>query len=175
MSWLKFLSFSRLRKIIFLKMSGLPVPSHSIRPRIIKWAGVQVDDPAHTFIGEDVIFDSNCPENIHIEKGVRITMRCIILTHYVDPKKYKFSRGHVILKEKSFLGANTIITKAVTIGKNSIVGAGSVVTKDIPDNEVWAGNPAKFIKKVERVTETSNITSFEDENDSCKNKVEALQ
>lgn len=38
---------------------------------------------------------------------------------------------------------------AVTIGRNSVVGAGSIVTKDIPDNEVWAGNPARFIRKLE--------------------------
>lgn len=46
-----------------------------------------------------------------------------------------------------FLGANTIITKSVTIGDNVIVGAGSIVTKDIPSNEIWAGVPARFIKK----------------------------
>ncbi|MEQ3118726.1 acyltransferase [Parabacteroides distasonis] len=40
-----------------------------------------------------------------------------------------------------------MICKSVTIGKNAIVGASSVVTKDIPDNEVWAGNPVRFIKK----------------------------
>lgn len=47
------------------------------------------------------------------------------------------------------IGACSIVLKGVTIGKNSVVGAGSVVTKSIPDNEVWAGNPAKFIRKVD--------------------------
>ena len=42
----------------------------------------------------------------------------------------------------------SIILKGVTIGENSVVGAGSVVTKDIPSGEVWAGNPAKFIRKI---------------------------
>ena len=46
-----------------------------------------------------------------------------------------------------FLGANTVITKPVTIGDNVIVGAGSIITKDIPSNEIWAGVPARFIKK----------------------------
>lgn len=40
-----------------------------------------------------------------------------------------------------------VICNAVRIGENAIVGAGSVVTKDIPDNEIWAGNPARFIRK----------------------------
>ena len=41
----------------------------------------------------------------------------------------------------------TMVVKPVTIGENAIIGAGSVVTKDIPANEVWAGNPARFIRK----------------------------
>ena len=41
----------------------------------------------------------------------------------------------------------TMVVKPVTIGEGAIVGAGSIVTKDIPANEVWAGNPARFIRK----------------------------
>lgn len=52
------------------------------------------------------------------------------------------------IKSRAFIGAHSIILKGVTIGENSIVGAGSVVTKDIPSNEIWAGNPAKFIRKI---------------------------
>jgi acetyltransferase-like isoleucine patch superfamily enzyme len=48
-----------------------------------------------------------------------------------------------------FIGASSIILKGVSIGENSIIGAGSVVTKNIPENQIWAGNPAKFIKKVQ--------------------------
>ncbi|PKA98781.1 succinyltransferase-like protein [Flavobacteriaceae bacterium MAR_2009_75] len=54
----------------------------------------------------------------------------------------------VIVNDYAFIGAYSIILKGVTIGKNSIVGAGSVVTKSIPDNQIWAGNPAKFIREV---------------------------
>ena len=57
----------------------------------------------------------------------------------------------VLIKESAFIGANSIILKGVTIGKNSIVGAGSVVSKNIPDNEIWAGNPVRFIKKLNKV------------------------
>ena len=48
----------------------------------------------------------------------------------------------------AFIGARSLILKGVTIGEKSIIGAGSVVTKDVPSGEIWAGNPAKFIKKV---------------------------
>ncbi|MDO1514318.1 acyltransferase [Maribacter confluentis] len=53
------------------------------------------------------------------------------------------------IKNNTFIGAHSIILKGVTIGENSIIGAGSVITKSIPDNEIWGGNPAKFIKKIE--------------------------
>lgn len=55
----------------------------------------------------------------------------------------------ILIKEGAFIGAHSIILKGVTVGRHSVIGAGSVVTKDIPDNEVWAGNPARFIRKLE--------------------------
>lgn len=54
----------------------------------------------------------------------------------------------IVIKDNVFIGAYSIILKGVTIGKNSIVAAGSVVINSIPDNEIWGGNPAKFIKKI---------------------------
>lgn len=54
----------------------------------------------------------------------------------------------IIIEDGVFIGAHSIILKGVKIGERSIVGAGSVVTKNIPRGELWAGNPAKFIRKV---------------------------
>ena len=48
--------------------------------------------------------------------------------------------------ENAIIGANSTLLPGVSIGKNAIVGAGSVVTKDVPENHVVAGNPAKFLK-----------------------------
>lgn len=54
----------------------------------------------------------------------------------------------VRIEKGAFIGAHSIILKGVTIGKYSIIGAGSVVTKSVPPYEVWAGNPAHYIKSV---------------------------
>ena len=53
----------------------------------------------------------------------------------------------VTIGDNVFIGMNSIILKGVTIGNGVIIGAGSVVSSDIPDNEVWAGNPARFLKR----------------------------
>ena len=55
----------------------------------------------------------------------------------------------ITLKDNVWIGDSAIICKGVTIGKNSIIGAGSVITKDVPDNAIYAGNPAKFIKNLD--------------------------
>jgi len=57
-------------------------------------------------------------------------------------------RRPVVIEEDSFIGAHSTVLKGVTIGKGAIIGAGSLVSKDVPAGEIWAGNPAKFIKKV---------------------------
>lgn len=54
----------------------------------------------------------------------------------------------IMIGKHVFLGANVTVLKGVTIGDRAVVGAGSVVTHDIPADEIWAGNPAKFIKKL---------------------------
>ena len=64
-----------------------------------------------------------------------------------DDQKCKVN-SPVIIEDNVFIGARSIILKGVTIGRNSIVGAGSVVTKSIPSNQIWGGNPAKFIRNI---------------------------
>jgi UDP-2-acetamido-3-amino-2,3-dideoxy-glucuronate N-acetyltransferase len=55
----------------------------------------------------------------------------------------------IVVEERVSIGSSVTVLCGVTIGKNAVVGAGSVVTKDIPPFQVWAGNPARFLKNVE--------------------------
>lgn len=98
-------------------------------------------------------------DSIEIGNNVKIGGGTHIYTtdfHSLNPKyrclsseDYRHRKcAPVIIKDNAFIGARSIILKGVTIGKNSIIGAGSVVTKSIPDNQIWAGNPARFIKNV---------------------------
>ena len=54
----------------------------------------------------------------------------------------------VHIKEGAFIGAGSTILKGVTIGEKAVIGANSLVTKSVPDGEIWAGNPAKFVKHI---------------------------
>lgn len=143
------MKLQRIVRILCLRLitSSLPL-SNNLRVRLAKIGGVRINS-GRIHIGEGVIFDSLYPEEIVIGAHVHITMNTIILTHCLDTtyNGIKWQRGHVEICDNAFIGAGSIICNSVKIGTNSIVGAGSVVTKDIPDNEIWAGNPARFIKK----------------------------
>ncbi len=141
------MKFSRILKLLFLHLQHLPMKSRGWRATVCKWGGVTIYNPYKTFIGENVIFDTNYPEDIIIEEGVRVTVGCVLLTHFMEPSSNNYLRGKIIIRRGAYIGCNTIICKPVTIGENAVVGAGSIVTKDIPANEVWAGNPARFIRK----------------------------
>lgn len=93
--------------------------------------------------------DTVAPDMIYKGNHVAITSGTKILTHYLDPNKKGriFRLGEVHIEDDVFIGLNVIICNSVTIGKGSIIGAGSVVTKDIPPYQCWAGNPARFIKE----------------------------
>jgi len=100
--------------------------------------------------GEVIIDPSHC-WLIDIGDNVTIAPRVHILAHDASTKQYLgYTKiGHVKLGNNVFIGANSIILPNVVIGSNVIIGAGSVVTSSIPDNCVYAGNPAKFIRSID--------------------------
>ena len=86
----------------------------------------------------------NASEGVCIDDCVQIGSHCSIYSvSTIDDKK-----GRVILKKNCKIGTHSVVMPGVTIGENSVVGAFSFVTKDVPDNVVVFGIPAKVIKKI---------------------------
>lgn len=140
-------SFKRiLHKIMLILAKKECIPSF-LRCKIIKWGGVQIE--GRSFFGADISFDTLRPDLISIGRGCVITSGTRILTHFYKPDKHAMYYGKVTIGNGVFIGMNTLIVNAISIGDNAVVGAGSVVTKDIPADEIWAGNPARFIRKRE--------------------------
>lgn len=116
--------------------------------------------------GSELVIDDNsgfsgisiyCSKSIKIGKNVNCGGNVCIWDTDFHPLDYVARRNSdvnlivslpITIEDDVFIGANSIVLKGVSIGARSIIGAGSVVTKNIPQDEVWAGNPAKFIRKI---------------------------
>lgn len=120
-----------------------------------------VDRNAELIIGDNVGISQTaliCHKSIKIGNNVKIGGGVSIYDtdfHSLDSEIRKSKddiknrvEKAVVVKDNAFIGAHSLILKGVTIGENSIIGAGSVVTKSVPDNQIWAGNPAKFIRNI---------------------------
>lgn len=92
---------------------------------------------------------------IEIGNNVELAPNVILLTHDNSLKRFCgiAKLGKIIIGNNVFIGANSVILPNVTIGSNVIIGAGSVVSKDVPDNTVYAGNPARFVRSIEEIKE----------------------
>ncbi len=87
--------------------------------------------------------DKTNPSGIHISDETYIASGTIIFAHDFSRSLY----ADTFIGKQCFIGANVIIMPGIVIGNNTIIGAGSVVTKNIPDNCIAVGNPAKIIKE----------------------------
>ena len=129
-----------------------PLPNFVIRCQ--RSRGVKIGKNCH--FSPYVLIDLLHPELITIEDNVTISSNSMIFAH-VNPTTNEFLKNHgyprtikpVTIKEGAIISVGCIIIAGVTIGKNSIVGAGSVVSQDVPDFCVVLGNPARIIKKIE--------------------------
>ncbi len=138
-------SIRRIFSKICVMLSRNPIFPSNLRIAILRAAGVKIGEGC--FIGADVYFDEMRPDLIEIGSQVTITSGTRIISHFFHPTPQRYLYGKVKIGSKVFIGMNTLIINAVNIGERAVVAAGSVVNKDIPEEEIWGGNPAKFIKK----------------------------
>ena len=95
----------------------------TIKPGVQIWDGITIEDDV--FIGPNVTFTNDL---------------------YPESKNKDFKLVRTLIKNDASIGANATIIGGITIHKNALIGAGSVVTKDVPENAIVMGNPAKIIR-----------------------------
>lgn len=127
---------------------GIAVKFQSIR-------GVKIG--RHVYLGPAVNLDDLYPSLITIEDYVSIGMNSLIFVHsnpttsiYIKKNYYPREIAPTMIQRGAWIAPGCIILAGVTIGENSIVGAGSVVIKNVEPYTIVGGNPAKLIKKLDR-------------------------
>ena len=123
----------------------------------------------HAKLGENNNICSHCFIENDVEVGNNVTVKCgvqlwdglriednvfigpnvsFINDRFPRSKQYPERFERTILRKGASVGAGAVIRCGIEIGERAMVGAGSVVTKDIPAGELWVGNPARFVKKL---------------------------
>lgn len=132
-------------KIFLSLIMNNPLCTSKIRRLALIICGAKIGKG--TFIGQNVYFDPLLIQNISIGTNCVITQNVSILTHfYGSDRKFQFRK--VDIGDDVFVGMNTLITKPIKTGNKSIVGGGSVITKEIPSNVLACGVPCKVIKEI---------------------------
>lgn len=98
--------------------------------------------------------DTTFPIGVHLAKKCYVAFDAVVLTHDRTRGLYL----HTWVGENCFIGARSILMPGVSIGAGSIVGAGSVVTKDVPPHSMVAGNPARIIASGVAVEDFGRLT-----------------
>lgn len=154
-------------KKLLIQMNNATQPAE-IRKLLGSIVGSPVDESTDVFtplyinygrnirIGKNVFINFDCVfldlGGITIEDGVLIAPKVSLLSEghpiAVD-HRHSLTVGHIHIKRKAWIGANATILPGVTIGENSVVASGAVVSKDVPDNVIVGGIPAKVIKHLD--------------------------
>ena len=151
--------FGNIRLKLLLNMMDWailePIAPRMLRPFLMRRMGCHVGKGC--FIGDHVRIDSGHAEMITIEDNVSIAGGSRLLCHQRDFRNYcvgddYMQLGYIIkpilLKKGCLIGMESFVMPGVTVGEGAIVGAGSLVTKDIPAWSIATGRPAKVIKEI---------------------------
>lgn len=111
---------------------------------------------AHCFIENDVIIGDNVTvkcgvylwDGTTIEDNVQIGPNVTFTNDKYPRAKRKFELQKTLIKKNASIGAASVILGSITVGENAMIGAGSIVTKDVPANQLWFGNPARYKREI---------------------------
>lgn len=111
--------------------------------------GNRVTFGKNVFINHSAVFSAS--GGIEIQDGVMLApgVKIATINHDFNQRHTLYTYGKVVLKKNAWLGMGCTICPGVTIGENAVVAAGAIVTKDVPDNVVVGGCPAKIIKTLD--------------------------
>lgn len=153
-------------KELLVQMNGSSDPTE-IRRLLSQITGTEIDESVAVFtplyinygkntkIGKNVFINFDCVfldlGGITIEDNVLIAPKVSLLSegHPIAPKnRQSLVPGHIYIKKGAWIGAGATILQGVTVGENAVVAAGAIVSKDVPDNVIMGGMPAKTIKTI---------------------------
>ena len=132
-----------------------PFLPRKIRPWVLKKVGCHVGKGC--FIGDNVRIDTGHSDMITLEDGVSVAGGTRLLCHQRDFSDYYVGTDYmklgyivkpIVLKKGCLVGMESFVMPGVTIGEGAIVGAGSLVTKDVPAWTIATGRPAKVVKQI---------------------------
>lgn len=148
-------SFAHAVKKKLAKETAKRFPLNAVRIRALRAAGYQVGESV--YIGEelhvtDELYSDRCA--LTIGNRVSIAQRVlIVLSSHPNQSRLREVvgdvNGTVMIRDDAWIGAGAIILPNVTIGEAAVVGAGSIVTKDVASRSVVAGNPARVLRPVD--------------------------
>lgn len=154
-----FRSGTFLFKGLLSYLAYVTIAPPSLSARIHKIRGVHFDDCSTVYIAANVLIDTTFPESVYIKNHVYVTRGAKVIAHttFTRPTQavvgVEYVVAPVVLEEGCYIGVNAVILPSVTVGKFAIVGAGAVVTKDVPPYTIVAGNPARQIGDVRKLKE----------------------
>ena len=143
--WTGYVPSHTFRKIIYI-LSGINIPFDST---IHMWAnfynpsGITIGHD--TIIGDHAFLDGRAPLKIGNHVGLASQVLIYNDEHDIHSDNYSNSFGPVIIGDYVFIGPRAIILPNITIGQGAVIAAGAVVTKNVPEKEIWGGVPAKKI------------------------------
>ena len=136
----------KIRNILLYRWSYM-CPLNSWRLWMHRKRGVTIGE--RVYVGQRCAIDNAYPEYVYIEDNASLAGGVMVIAH-ANPYSHfrnivESAVAPIVIKEGAWIGEGAILLRGVTIGRNAIISAGTVVDKDVPDNSMAKGNPMKIV------------------------------